>query len=131
MRLVFNLPLPSDQCEQALGSCPLGAQARDSIDHFHPFLACFLEHDMTSQLKDLREPGPIAVAYEGLTRRDIALLDAPMADIDCACGLLTVARGRECKDQLDIGAELGLILFDDHDIIASLPHNGLGHMPLS
>src|SRR5262249_7856989 len=35
------------------------------------------------------------------------------------------------KDQIDIVAELGLILFDDHDIIASLLHNGLGHMPLS
>jgi len=34
---------------------------------------------MTSQLKDLHEPGPIAGAYEGLTRRAIALLDAPMA----------------------------------------------------
>jgi hypothetical protein len=34
---------------------------------------------MPSQLKDLREPGPIAVADEGLTRREIALLDASMA----------------------------------------------------
>ena len=85
---------------------------------------------MTPQLKDLREPGPITVAHEGLTRREIALLDAPMADIDCACGLLTVARGRERKDSLDIGAELRLVLFDDHDIIASLLHHGLGHLPL-
>jgi hypothetical protein len=53
---------------------------------------------MTAKLKDLRQPGPIAVPYEGLTRREIALLDAPMADIDCACSLLPVARGRERKD---------------------------------
>src|SRR2546427_4692792 len=105
MRLVLNLPLPSHQCEQALGCCPLGAQARDSIDHFHPFLARFLEHDVTSQLKDLRQPGPIAVAYEGLTRRDIALLDAPMAKVDSPRGGLAVADGRERKDQLDIGPQ--------------------------
>src|SRR5215472_18183690 len=95
MRLVFNLPLPSDQGEQALGSGPLGAQARDSIDHFHPFLACFLEHNMPSQLKDLREPGPIAVADEGLTRREIALLDAPMAKVDRPRCVLPIADGRE------------------------------------
>src|SRR4030095_8467943 len=102
MRLVCNLPLPSDQCEQALGSCPLGAQARDSIEHFHPFLACFLEHDMTSQRKDLREPGPIAVADEGLTRREIALLDAPMAQVDRPRCVLTLADGRGSRDQLKV-----------------------------
>ena len=53
-----------------------------------------------------------------------------MAEVHRACGLLTVARGRQRKDQLDIGAELGLILFDNHDIIAALVHHGLGHMPL-
>jgi hypothetical protein len=125
MRLVLNLPLPSYQCEQALGGGPLGAQARDSIDHFHPFLARFLEHDVTSKLKDLREPGPLAVAYEGLTRRDIALLDAPMAKVDSPCRGLAVANGRERKDQLDIGPQLRLILFDDHDIIPSLFSNRL------
>src|SRR5262249_10345621 len=98
MRLVFNLPLPSYQGEQALGRGPLGAQARDSIDHFHPCLACFLEHDMTSQLKDLREPGPIAVAYEGLTRREIALLDTPMAQVDRPRCVLPIADRRERKD---------------------------------
>ena len=85
---------------------------------------------MTPQLKDLRQPGPIAVAHQGLTRRDIALLDAPMADVHRACGLLTVAHGRERKDQLDIGPELRLVLFDDHDIIAALVHNRLRHVAL-
>src|SRR4029453_231219 len=85
MRLVLNLPLPSYQGEQALGGCPLGAQARDTIHYFHPFLARLLEHHVTAQLKDLRQPGPIAVAYEGLTRREIALLDAPMAQVDRPC----------------------------------------------
>src|SRR4029453_14749366 len=105
MRLVFNLPLPSDQGEQALGCGPLGTQARDAIDHFHPFLARFLAHDVTSKLKDLREPGPLAVAYEGLTRREIALLDAPMAQVDRPRRGLAVANGRERKDQLDIGPQ--------------------------
>src|SRR4030095_4636187 len=111
MRLVFNLPLPSYQGEQALGCCALGAQARDSIDHFHPFLARFLEYDVTSKLKDLRESGPIAVAYEGLTRRDIALLNASMAQVDCPRRGLTVTNGRERKDQLEIVPQLRLALF--------------------
>src|SRR5215475_5587201 len=102
MRLVLNLPLPSYQGKQALGCGSLGAQARDSIDHFHPFLARFLKHDVTSKLKDLREPGPIAVAYEGRTRREMALLDAPMTQVDCLHRGLAVPTGRERKDQLDI-----------------------------
>ena len=53
-----------------------------------------------------------------------------MADTYRACGLLTVARGWERKDQRDIGAELRLVLFDDRGIVALLFHNGLGHMPL-
>src|SRR5215510_13338125 len=130
MRLVFNLPLPAYQGEQALGRGPLGAQARDTIDHFHPFLACFLEHHVTSKLKDLREPGPIAVAYEGLTRRDITLLDAPMAKVDGPRRDLAVALRRERKDQLDIGPQLRLVLFDDHDIIAALVHNRLRDVAL-
>src|SRR5215467_9325737 len=93
MRLVFHLPLPSDHCEQARGRCPLGAQAGDAIDHFHPFLACFLEQDMTSKLKDLREPGPSAVAYERRTRREITLLDAPMPQVDRPRCVLPVADG--------------------------------------
>ena len=50
----------------------------------------------------------------------MALLDTPMTAIHCARGLLTVAHGRERKDSLDIGAELRLVLFDHHDIIAAL-----------
>src|SRR5262249_32835930 len=114
MRLVFNLPLPSYQGQQALGGGTLGAQARDSIDHFHTFLARFLEHDVPSKLKDLRESGPIAVAYEGLTRRDIALLNAPMAKVDRPRRGLAVANRWERKDQLDIGPQLRLVFFDDH-----------------
>ncbi len=53
-----------------------------------------------------------------------------MANVHRACAFLTVARRRERKDQLDIGAELRLIVFDDHDVITPSVHNGLGHMPL-
>src|SRR4029450_2571863 len=73
------------------------------VDSFPPFLACFLAHDMPSQRKDLREPGPIAVAYEDRTRRDITLLAAPMAQVDWPRGALPIAEGRERKDQLNIG----------------------------
>ena len=130
MRRVFNLPLPAHQLQQPPRCRPFGTQTGDPIDHFYPFLARFLGDDMTPQRKDLREAGPITVAHKGGTGREIALLDAPMADIDCACSLLTVARGRQRKDSRDIGAELRLVLFDNHDIIASLLHNGLGHLPL-
>ena len=106
------------------------AQARDAIDHFHPFLARFLEHDLTSQLKDLREPGPIAVADEGLTRREIALLYTPMAKIDCPRRALAVANGRERQDQRDIGPPPRRVLFDDHDIISSLVYNRLRDVAL-
>ena len=71
---------------------------------------------MTSKFKDLREPGPIAVADEGLTGRDIALLDAPMAQVDRPRRGLAVANGRERKDQRDIGLQLRLVLFDDQDL---------------
>src|SRR5262245_54286123 len=125
MRLVLNLPLPSYQGEQALGRGPLGAQAGDSIDHFYSFLACLWEHHMTSKLKDLHEPRPIAVADEGLTRREIALLDTPMAQIDRLRRGLAVANRRKHKDQLDIGPQLWLVRFDDHDIIAALFDNCL------
>ena len=91
MRLVLNLPLPSHQGEQALGCHPLGAQAGDPIDHFHPFLSCCLEEGVTPQLTHLRPPGPIAVAPQCLTRREIALLDAPMAAIHGPRCVLTVA----------------------------------------
>jgi len=85
---------------------------------------------VTSQLKDLRQPGPIAVAYEGLTRRDIALLDAPMAKVDSPRGGLAGADGRERKDQRDIGPQPRLVLFDDHDIIPSLLDNRLRDVAL-
>jgi hypothetical protein len=43
---------------------------------------------------------------------------------------LPVAPWRQRTDQRNIGAELRLIVFDDHDIIAALGPNGLGHVPL-
>jgi hypothetical protein len=89
-----------------------------------------LEHDVTSKLKDLREPGPIAVADEGLTRREIALLDAPMAKVDRPRRGLAVANGRKRKDQRDIGPQLRLVLFDDHDIIPALGYNRLRDVAL-
>jgi hypothetical protein len=59
------------------------------------------------KLKDLRQPGPtITVTYETLTRREIALLDAPMAQVDRLGRGLVVTNGRERKDQLDIGPQL-------------------------
>ena len=130
MRRVFHLPLPAHQLQQTPRGRPCGTQTGDPIDHCYPFLARFLGDDMTPPLKDLREPGPITVAHEGRTRREMALLNAPMADLHRAGGLLTVSRGRERKDSRDIGAELRLVLFDDHDLIASLLHHGLGHLPL-
>jgi hypothetical protein len=85
---------------------------------------------MTAKRKDLRESGPIAVADEGLTRREIALLDAPMAEVNGLRCVLTVADGRQRKDQLNIGPQLRLVFFDDHDIIASLVHNRLRDVAL-
>src|SRR4029450_1716067 len=120
MRLILNLPRPSYQGAEALGGCLLRAQARDPIDHFHPFLACFGEHDVTPKLKNLGQPGPITVAYESLTRREIALLDAPMAQVDSPCRGLVVANRRERKDQLDISPQLRLGLFYAHEIIPPL-----------
>mgnify|MGYP006996098757 CR=1 FL=1 len=78
----------------------------------------------------LRQPGPVAVAHQGLTRGDMALLDAPMAKVHRACGLLPVARGRQRKDQRDIGPQLRLVLFDDHDIIPALVYNRLRDVAL-
>jgi hypothetical protein len=89
-----------------------------------------LERHVTAQLKDLRQPGPIAVAYEGLTRRDLALLDAPMAQVDRPRRRLTVTDRRERKDQRDIGSQPRLVLFDDHDIVSALVHNRLGDVAL-
>jgi hypothetical protein len=120
MRLVLNLPLPSYQGEQALRCGPLRAQTRDAIDSFDLFLACVLDHDMMPQLKDLRQTGPIAVAHEGCTRRDMALLNAPMPNGHGARGVLPGAEGRERKDQLHIGPQLRLGVLADHDRIPAL-----------
>jgi hypothetical protein len=65
-----------------------------------------VEHARTSKLKDLREPGPIAGADEGRTRRAITLLDAPMAKVDRPRCVLPIADGRERKDQFNIGPHL-------------------------
>jgi hypothetical protein len=124
-RLVCNRPLPADPGEQALGRGPRGAQAGDSIDHFSPFLACLREPHMPSQLKDLRQPGPIAVADEGRTRRALALLAAPMAQGDRLRRGWAVANGRARQDQRDIGPQLRLVLFDEHDLIPALVDNRL------
>ena len=70
------------------------AETGDAIDHLHPFLPRFLVNDVPPQLKDLCETRPIALAHQGLTRREIALLDAPMADGHRTRGLLTVAHRR-------------------------------------
>ena len=91
MRLVLNLPLPAYKLQQTCGGCPLGAETGDSIDHFHPFFPRFLVNAVTPQLKDLCETRPIAIAHQSLTCREIALLDAPMADVHRTRGLLTVA----------------------------------------
>src|SRR5262249_55436580 len=125
MRLVCNLPRPSDQGEPALG-----APARDSIDPFHPFLARFGEPDVTSKRKDLRESGPIAVADEGLTRRELALLPAPMAQVDRARRGLAGAHGRARQDPRAIGPQLRLVLLDDHDLIPALVDHRLREVAL-
>jgi hypothetical protein len=130
MRLVLNLPLPAYQGEQAPGRRPLGAQAGDPIDHFYSFRSSFLEEDVTSQRKHLRQPRPIAGAHQGRTRRKITLLDAPMAEGNGLRGLLPIAEGRQRKDQRDIGSQLRLVLFDEHNIIAALPHNRLRDVAL-
>ena len=125
MRFVLNLPLPSHQGEQALGCRPCGAQARDALDHFHPLLARCLQHHVTSQLKDLRQPRPITVAHQGLTRRDIARFDAPMANIHSTRGVLPVADWRARKDQRNIGPQPRRVLFDAHDVLPTLVSNCL------
>jgi hypothetical protein len=86
---------------------------------------------VTSKLKDLRQAGPIAVTDEGRTRREIALFHAPMAQVDRPRRGLVVANGREHKDPFDIGPQLRLVLFDDHDIIPSLVDNRLRDVALS
>ena len=48
-----------------------------------------------------------------------------MAQVDRLRHGLVVANGRKRKDQLDIGPQLRLVLFDDHAIIAPLVDNRL------
>jgi hypothetical protein len=43
---------------------------------------------------------------------------------------VVVAHGRERQDQLDIGPQLRLVLFDEHDLIAALVDNRLRAMAL-
>src|SRR5215510_12613850 len=81
MRRMLTLPRSSDQGEQALGRGSRGAPARAPIDHCHPCLARFLEPNLTSKRKDLRESRPGAGADEGRTRGAMALRDAPMAQV--------------------------------------------------
>jgi hypothetical protein len=81
------------------------------------------EQDVPPKLKDLRQSRPIAGADEGLTRRDIARRDAPMAQVDRPSRGLVVTNGREHTDELDIGPQLRLVVFDDHDIIPALVDN--------
>jgi hypothetical protein len=130
MRLVRALPLPAYQLSQTRGGRSLGAETRDALDHLHPFLPRFLIHAVTAPLKDLCETRPIALAYQSLTRRDMARLDASMADGHRPRGLLTVAHRRERQDQRDSGPQLRLMLFDCHDIITTRVPHGLGSMPL-
>src|SRR5262249_18895798 len=130
MRLVLNVPLPPHHVQPTPGCRPLGGQTGASIDHFSPFLPRLLDDDVTPPLTDLRPTGPMTVTHQSRTGREIALLDAPMADVPRASGLLTVARRRARKDPLDSGPQRRLMRFADHARIASLVHNGLGHVPL-
>jgi hypothetical protein len=68
--------------------------------------------------------------HQCFTGGNIALLDASMADVDRPRARLRVACWREGKDELNIGVQLWLIRFDDHDVIAAPVDNGLGDMPL-
>jgi hypothetical protein len=85
---------------------------------------------MTAKLKDLRQPGPIAVPYEGLTRREMARLDAPMTTVHGPRCVLPVAQGRARKNQRHIGPQLRLVVFDAHALIPALVHNRLRDVAL-
>jgi hypothetical protein len=80
------------------------------------------------KLTGLRQPGPSTVAYESLTRRAMARLDAPMAQVDSPCRGLVVAPGRERKDPRDIGPQLRLVFFDAHAILPALVDHRLRHV---
>ena len=54
-----------------------------------------------------------------------------MAKVDRPRRGLAVANGRERKNQLDVGPQPRLVLFDDHDIIPSLFYNRLRDVALS
>src|SRR5215831_6687909 len=94
MRRVLDLPLPASTLSHTRGGRSLGAETGDAIDHLHPFLPRVLVHDVTPQRKDLCETRPSARAPQSRTRREIALLDASMADVHRTRGLLTVAHRR-------------------------------------
>src|SRR5437764_12273261 len=68
--------------------------------------------------------------HQCCTGGNSALLDASMADVDRPRARLRVACWREGKDYRNIGVQLGLIRFDDHDVIAAPVDHGLGNMPL-
>ena len=85
---------------------------------------------MPPHFKHLRQTRPIAVAYQGRTRREVTGLDAPMAHVHRPHALLAVARRRQGKNQRDVGFELRLILFDNHDIVPTRVHNRLRYLAL-
>jgi hypothetical protein len=60
----------------------------------------------------------------------MALLDAPMTNVHGPRGVLPVPKGSERTNQRNIGPHLRLVLFDAHDIIASLGHNRLRDVAL-
>ena len=100
------------------------------MDHFDPFCSCFFSDDMPPHFEHLRQTRPIAVAYQGLTRREVTGLDTPMAHVYRTHTFLAIARWRQGKNSRNIGFELRLILFGDHDIIPTRVHNRLRHLAL-
>ena len=79
--LFSMLQCPRTKSSTRPGVARSGVPTCDSIDHFYAFLSCFLNDDVTPQLKNLRETGPSTVAHQRLTGGDFALLDAPMANV--------------------------------------------------
>src|SRR6516162_5791073 len=130
VQFVLNRPMPSHQLQHATRCRPLGAQTRDPIDHFGLFFARFLRDHLPPHFEYLRQTRPIAVAYQGLTRREVTGLDAPMTHVHRPHALLAIACRRHGKNQLDIGFELRLIVFDEHDIVPTRVHNRLRHLAL-
>jgi hypothetical protein len=60
----------------------------------------------------------------------MALLDAPMAAVHRSRRGLAVTNRRERKYQLNVGPQLWLVCFDEHDRVAALVHNRLRHVAL-